>query len=131
MPPPGGDRVVGYRNGGITHIPEKGLGFFYGGKAGNTTDSEFASWTDTNANQWQSDRLLTFDMEKNVWTNSSTGLLPIMTPNLIHVPIGEDGILVSLGGITAADRSFGPDALVVGVSPRNDGPCYPYKSSCR
>lgn len=118
MPPSGGDKVVGYRNGGMAHIPEKGLGFFYGGKAGNTTDSEFVNWTNIDANQWQSDRLLTFDMEKNVWTNSSTGLLPVMIPSLLYVPIGKDGILVSVGGITAGSWSFGPGMLVVGVSPR-------------
>lgn len=118
MPPPGGDKVVGYRNGGMAHIPEKGLGFFYGGRAGNTTDSEFANWTDIDANQWQSDCLLTFDMEKNVWTNSSSGLLPVIIPSLLYVPIGKDGILVSVGGITAFSWSFGWDTPVVGVSPR-------------
>lgn len=118
MPPPGGNKTLGYRSGGIAHIPEKGLGFFYGGAAGNTTDSEFANWTNLDPNQWQSDRLLTFDMEKNVWTNSSTDLLPVVSPSLLYLPIGSDGMLVTLGGVTAYDWAFGPTTPSQVVSPR-------------
>ncbi|RPB07139.1 hypothetical protein P167DRAFT_609657 [Morchella conica CCBAS932] len=95
--PTGGDEVSGTRNAAAAYLPELGLGFAAGGHVSNGTDKKFASWTDGHA--LMLDSMVTYNMGNNSWTNHTTGMTPFTLSALVHVPIGEKGILISMGGI--------------------------------
>lgn len=62
----------------------------------NQTDSKFANWTGGQA--LLLDTMLTYDMGANSFTNTSTTVNPFFLDTLVFVPVGPEGILLSLGG---------------------------------
>lgn len=92
----------GARSGGSAYSSE--FGFFAGGILSNQTDSKFANWTADEAGILNS--LLTYDMEKNTFTNKTTPFNPFALSNLVYVPVGEQGILLSLGGTSIPEGIF-------------------------
>lgn len=96
LPPPAGAAVAGARSGGAAFSADLGLGFFAGGSFNNLTDSQFANWTKREI--FVLNTLLTYDMEQNSFTNTTTPFDPFMLNSLVYVPVGPKGILVSLGG---------------------------------
>lgn len=102
LPPPGGDPVSGVRSGGGAYSSE--LGFLAGGHLNNRTDSKFANWTGGESEILNT--LLTYDMANNTFVNKTTPFDPFTLSNLVHVPVGEKGILLSLGGISIKKGMF-------------------------
>lgn len=96
LPPPGGAVVAGARSGGVASSADLGLGFFAGGFVSNLTDSQFQNWT--NDEIYGLNTLLTYDMEQNSFTNTTTPFNPFMLNSMVYVPVGPKGILLSLGG---------------------------------
>lgn len=104
LAPPAGDVVASARSGGSAFSPELGLGFYAGGILENVTDSRFANWT--NREIFVLDTLLTYDMEGNSFTNATTPFDPFMLNSLVYVPVGPEGILLSLTGRSVAHAMY-------------------------
>lgn len=102
LPPPAGDAVAGARSGGSAFSVDLGLGFYAGGMFDNLTDSRFANWT--NSEIYVLNTLLTYDMEENSFTNTTTPFDPFVLNSLVYVPVGPKGILLSLSG-TSVDHA--------------------------
>lgn len=96
LPAAAGDTVFGTRNAGVAYVPELGLGFAAGGHESNQTDVAFGSWQDGHAQLLNS--MVTYSMGNNTWKNQTTPMDPFTLSSLVHVPIGSQGLLVSLGG---------------------------------
>lgn len=94
--------MSGARSGGSAYSSE--FGFFAGGQLSNQTDSKFANWTADEAEVLNT--LLTYNMENNTFTNKTTPLDPFTLSNLVYVPVGEQGILLSLGGASIPKGVF-------------------------
>jgi hypothetical protein len=106
QPTPGGAEVSGTRNAAAAYLPELGLGFAAGGHISNGTDKKFASWSD--GHSLMLDSMVTYNMANNSWTNQTTGMTPFTLSSLVHVPIGEKGILISMGGIDNPGGYYNP-----------------------
>lgn len=104
LPQPGGDIVAGARNGGAEFVPGADKGYFVGGMASNYTDSKFSNWT--HGEILTLDTLLTYDMQNNTWQNTTMPFDPFFSSTLIYAPVGEKGILVSLGGSKTPKGKF-------------------------
>lgn len=68
------------------------------------TDSKFGNWT--NKFEPVLNTLLTYDMEQNSFTNTTIPFDPFTLSSLVYVPVGQKGILLSLGGISVSDGAF-------------------------
>lgn len=94
--------MTGARNGGTAYAAE--FGFFAGGHSSNQTDSKFANWT--GGESLILNTMLTYDMENNSFTNKTTPFDPFTLSKLVFVPVGEKGILLSLGGASIPKGKF-------------------------
>lgn len=101
---PGGDPVAGAGFGGAASAPDLGLGFYAGGLLTNNTDSQFESWT--NGETQVLNTMLTYNMENNSFTNTTTPFDPFSLSSLVYVPVGRKGILLSLGGRSVSDGVY-------------------------
>ncbi|PWW76201.1 hypothetical protein C7212DRAFT_343872 [Tuber magnatum] len=93
---PSGEEFLGARNGGVTSIPEEDTAYFLGGWSGNTTDARLKDWTHGETIAHQS--MLVWNMKGNKMSNQTTSFQAVTLSNLVHVPVGNRGLLLSLGG---------------------------------
>lgn len=104
LPPPIGDTVASARSGGSAFSADLGLGFYAGGMFNNLTDSQFSNWT--NREIYVLNTLLTYNMEANSFTNTTTPFDPFVLNSLVYVPVGPKGILISLSGTFVSDPVY-------------------------
>ncbi|PKS11951.1 hypothetical protein jhhlp_001247 [Lomentospora prolificans] len=88
-------------------IPERGEGYYYGGWVSNRSEP---SWGDTPvANSY----LVKYEMDKNLWTNSSgpPDRIGRAEGSMVYIPAGDAGMLVYLGGV---QDKFGNGSVIQG-----------------
>jgi hypothetical protein len=93
--PLNGKDYDGREGGGFASFPEKDLGFYIGGVMNNYTDINY-----TNKTGKITGVLLKYDMVTGTMQDENAPLGVITENTLTHVPIGEWGFLISLGGKT-------------------------------
>ncbi|EKJ70717.1 hypothetical protein NXS19_011706 [Fusarium pseudograminearum] len=93
------DNIVGLSYGAGVSIPDRGEAYYYGGWMNNAT---VADWGD--APQVPTSYLVRYEMDTNSWSND-TGPDDIGRAEgvMVHIPAGDGGMLVYLGGIRATD----------------------------
>ncbi|KAG0635745.1 hypothetical protein HOY80DRAFT_1091947 [Tuber brumale] len=113
---PSGGEFWGARGGGFTSIPSHDMAFFLGGWSSNMTDGRLQSWTHGEILAHQS--MLQWDVKSNKMYNKTTSFQAIILSNLVHVPVGKFGVLLSLGGIQFTGFRFNGTESNMGLKPR-------------
>ena len=112
---PSGQQFLGAKNGGATSIPSEDSAFFIGGWSNNMTDGRLKDWTHWESLAHQS--MLAWDIKGNEMLNISTSFKAVILSSLVHVPVGEKGILVSLGGNQYSGSRFNYPLSSPGLMP--------------
>jgi len=109
--------------GAVASVPSSKRGYFLGGIVENRTDIAF---TNAPGYEYLGDSFLTFDSGSATFSNktySTAGastLGSIGLGNLVHIPgIGQEGILVFIGGAQGPSQQWVPTGTILGVELRD------------